>query len=177
MRVAALTALLALAAVSAWWFGRPPEAAPVDPVVTLVDRGSDTITVHVAGAVAQPGLVSLPIGARVADAVAAAGGATVDADLAALNLAAAVGDEQQVVVPRESDGAGSVGTETDGRVRINLASATEIEQLPGVGPVLAARIVAHREAFGPFATVEDLLDVSGIGEAKLASMREAVVVP
>ena len=98
------------------------------------------------------------------------------ADLRKLNLAAGLADGQQVVVPGSAEGRDPAAVD-DGRVRVNTASVSDLEQLPGVGPVLAARIAAHREENGPFSTVEDLLDVSGIGEAKLASLRDAVVLP
>lgn len=177
MRFVALAGLIALAAAAAWWFGAPPQLPPAAPQVGIVEAAAEPITVHVAGEVVRPGLVGLPAGSRVADAVAAAGGATTKANLTALNLASLVVDEQQIVVPGSSEAEAASGAPGDGRVRINQASASDIEQLPGVGPVLAARIVAHRESFGPFTVVEDLLDVSGIGEAKLATLRDSVVVP
>jgi competence protein ComEA len=135
-----------------------------------------TITVHVSGAVAAPGLVSLSSGSRVADAVLAAGGALPGADLGSLNLAAPLVDGQQLVVPHQMPADGAA-VASDGRVRINTADATALEALPGVGPVLAQRIVAHREAHGAFSTVEDLLEVPGIGESKLAALRDSVIVP
>ena len=176
-RIAGLGLLTFLVVGGAWWFGRAPqtEPFPVPAGVTKVD--SESITVHVAGAVQAPGLVQLPAESRVADAVAAAGGATAEAKLGALNLAGVLIDEQQVIVPSVGTEQGATMVESDGRVRLNGASASEIETLPGVGPVLAERIVAHRDAFGPFGEIEDLLDVSGIGEAKLAALREHVVVP
>jgi competence protein ComEA len=162
-------------AASAGFFfaGRSPESPPVS-----IDRGptpAAELTVHVAGAVAFPGLVVVPAGSRVADAVAGAGGALPDADLGALNLAAPLSDGQHLIVP----GASLTGeaAAADGRVRINVADGTELQRLPGVGPVLAERIVEHRDRYGPFEDVEDLLDVAGIGEGKLAALREAVLVP
>lgn len=137
---------------------------------------SATLTVHVSGMVGRPGLVSLPPGARIADAIAAAGGALPGADLRALNLAATVADGQQLVVPDQSPGDAWLAP-ADGRVRVNTADRSALESLPGVGPVLAGRIVEYRERNGPFAVVEDLLDVPGIGEAKLAGMRDSVIVP
>jgi competence protein ComEA len=139
----------------------------------------ESITVHIAGAVRSPGLVTLPAGDRVAHAVAAAGGALPVADLSLLNLAAALDDGDQVTVPvKGAPIAGRAGTTTDddeGLVDVNQGSATDLEALPGVGPVLAERIFEYREEHGPFATVEDLLDVPGIGEAKLAALREALI--
>jgi competence protein ComEA len=149
----------------------PPPLVDAGP--TIVE--SDMVAVHVSGAVVRPGLVMVPGGARVADAVAAAGGATADADLARTNLAAPVRDGEHVVVASDWDDA-NVRTEPDG-IDLNTASVGELEALPGVGPVLAERIVAFRNRHGPFATVEDLLDVPGIGEAKLTQMREAIAAP
>ena len=110
-----------------------------------------------------------------ADAIAEAGGATGAARLVGLNLAALVSDGEQIVVPVEGDD--SPAGVHDGKVAVNRASVEELQQLPGVGVVLAERIAQHREAFGSFATVEDLLDVTGIGEAKLDGMRDAILLP
>lgn len=140
------------------------------------------LVVHVAGAVARPGVVHLTVGDRVADALAAAGGTAVGADLDALNLARPLVDGEQVVVPLEGvDGdaaaggaAATTGLLPDGRVDLNSATAAQLEELPGVGPVLAGRIVAHREANGPFSEAAALREVSGIGEATWASLRDLV---
>ncbi len=137
------------------------------------------ITVHVAGHVTKPGLVELPEGSRVADAVAAAGGLLPGARADLINLAALVVDGQQIVV----SGPGGDSTSPAGRrcrarkVHLNLATAADLDALPGVGPVIADRIVSYREENGPFEAVEDLLDVPGIGEAKLADLRDHVQVP
>ena len=161
------------------WFGMPSGAVP-DPVAELAvpDAVADPgrIAVHVSGAVVDPALVDLPGGSRVADAVAAAGGAAAGADLASLNLASPVRDGDHVVVPLHGV-AVAPSVNADGDVDLNRAEATDLERLPGVGPVLAQRIVDHRESNGPFRSVEDLLDVPGIGEAKLAQMREAIASP
>lgn len=143
--------------------------------VVTVPRPAGLLTIHVSGAVTRPGLVSLEEGARIADAILAAGGAREDALLTALNLAATVVNGQQLVVP--AGPTGSAASHQDGRVAINTADAVALEVLPGVGPVLAQRIIEHRERHGPFTVVEDLLDVPGIGEAKLAALREMVLVP
>ena len=165
-------AVLAVAGLAGWWFGAAP--APPPPIQMAVTASTDIITVHVAGAVAAPGLVEVPAGSRVADAVAAAGGLLATADSTGLNLAAPVLDGQQVVVRH----AGEVGQSLDtGQVRLNTATLADLEAISGVGPVLAARIVEYREANGPYTTIEDLLDVPGIGESKLAAMRDDVVVP
>lgn len=152
-----------------------PASREAPPLEIVAGRAERQVTVHVSGAVARPGLVVLHQDARVADAIVAAGGATGDAVLGSLNLAATVGDGTLLVVPSQSvDGVGSVG---DGLVRLNVATATDLQVLPGVGPVLAERIVAYRESVGSFGAVEDLLDVPGIGEAKLAAIRDLVLVP
>lgn len=184
--VAGLALAVALAAGA--WFGRPP--APfvepaVEPVVALpatVGTGAaGRLTVHVSGAVVSSGLVALPAGSRVADAIAAAGGAAADADLAAVNLASPLVDGSQVIVPargaaRDRGGAGPPGA-GPGPVPLNSATVDELQELPGIGPVTAGRIVAHREAHGPFGAVEDLLDVPGIGETRLAALRDLVAAP
>lgn len=134
------------------------------------------IDVHVAGWVNHPGVVTVAEGSIVADAIAAAGGMRPGANAEAINLAAPVSAGQQVVVsgPGDADAPGSVTNTSDGVISLSQASASELETLPGVGPVLAERIVAHREAHGPFESVEGLLEVSGIGESKLASLRDLV---
>lgn len=181
MVAAAVVALAALA--GAWFGGRPPPALPVAVERTGSPPAGDSspdpvLTVHVSGAVARPGLVEVSPGARVADVIAAAGGALPTADLSVLNLAGPVTDGQQVIV-LEAGGARlrNGGWDSGGKVHLNTADVAQIETLPGVGPVLAARIVAHRDEHGPFRTVEDLLDVPGIGEGKLATLRPEVVVP
>lgn len=172
--IAAGLVVAAAAAAGFWYAGRTPSPPPLE-----VGPGAETrrvVTVHVAGAVRSPGVVEVPAGSRVGDAIAAAGGALPVADLTRVNLAASLADGQQLVVP-DGSAAGPAADAGDGRVRLNVAGAAELETLPGVGPVLAERIVAHREENGPFAVVEDLLDVPGIGEAKLAALREVVLVP
>lgn len=173
--------IAALATAGVVFFGMGSGSrVPVPPASTAigpVDRAG--LTAHVSGAVADPGLVRLATGARVADALAAAGGATARADLSAVNLAAPVRDGDQIIVPVSAAGGdGAVPAPgPDGKVRVNRATAAELEALPGVGPVLARRIVEYREAHGSFSEIEDLLDVPGIGEAKLATLRDAAIVP
>ncbi|MFD4991566.1 ComEA family DNA-binding protein [Cellulosimicrobium cellulans] len=142
---------------------------------------SGGVVVHVVGQVAAPGLVTVAADARVADALEAAGGATAEADLAALNLARTVADGEQIVVPRPGEAvpaAGSAppgaGTTAGGAVDLNAADAAALDALPGIGPVLAERIVAWREENGPFTAVDELGEVSGIGPAVLADVRDLV---
>ena len=178
-------AVLGVAGIAGVWAGAPStEPPPVaiarsEPVGTAQSTATTSITVYVAGAVQSPGLVTLQGGDRVAHAVAAAGGALAVADLSAINLAAPVGDGDQVTVPAKGESApirsNPGDADDDGLVDVNYASAADLEALPGVGPVLADRIFEYREEHGPFATVEDLLDVPGIGEGKLAALREALV--
>jgi competence protein ComEA len=166
-----------------------------DPAGTGATVSSAEVVVHVVGAVAAPGVQRLPTGSRVVDAVEAAGGAAPDADLSRVNLAAVLADGQQVVVLRPGeappavigagpsggtgaadDASGAAGAGNGAPVDVNRASAAELEELPGVGPATAEAIIAHREQSGPFATVDDLLDVRGIGEAKLEQLRHRVTV-
>jgi len=168
-----VAATLAAAAFS--YYGQPATNA-VAPRAPAATTDTGRITVHVSGAVASPGLVEVAPSARVADVIAAAGGITADAAPGRVNLAAPVRDGEQIVVPSAS-APDEVPAAADGRVRLNTADAAELEQIPGVGPVLAGRIIAARDSAGGFATVEDLLDVAGIGEAKLAALRDHVVVP
>lgn len=182
--------MVAATAVAAGvWFGRGV-AVPRDgksiPTFTQATSSSEVteraggIVVHVAGWVESPGLVQLADGARVGDALAAAGGVRSGASLGAVNLAQLLSDGEQVFVPGPDQpapvGETAAGGD-DGVVHLNTAGVEELERLPGVGPVLAERILTHRDEMGPFETVEDLLEVSGIGEAKLASIRDLVAVP
>lgn len=168
LAVAAVAAAIVVLAALAW-----PGAPDPPPLVMASPTTAEQATVHVSGEVADPGLVTVARGSRVADAIAAAGGATPDARLDGVNLAAPVVDGMHLLVP----GPGGEQTSEGGAVRLNTASVSDIETLPGVGPVLAQRIADFRDENGPFASVEDLLDVAGIGEAKLAALRDAVLVP
>ena len=155
------------------------EAEPEKPEVIVVD---------VAGAVGAPSLVTLRADSRVGDAIEAAGGFAADADAARVNRAAKLQDGQQVYVPRvgEASGSGAVvpdvgvsaqGAATaDGPVNINLASESDLDELPGVGPSTARAIVEDREANGPFSTIEDLMRVSGIGEKKFEKLKSSICV-
>ncbi|MDO7867211.1 ComEA family DNA-binding protein [Nocardioides jiangxiensis] len=135
------------------------------------------VVVHVAGKVRHPGIVVLDAGARVVDAVRAAGGARPGVDLAGVNLARLLVDGEQILVgtgaPATAAAPGAVagaGEGAPGMVNINTATESELEELPGVGPVTAAAIVAFRQEHGAFTSVDQLLDVSGIGEATLAQI-------
>ena len=141
------------------------------------------LVVHVVGAVRRPGLYRLVHGARIADAVRRAGGATRRADLSLVNLAAQVSDGSQVVVPRREvvdagaateAGQSSVGGAAGGPVHLNTATLDELDALPGVGPVTAQKILDYREQHGAFSSVDDLDAIPGIGPARLEQLRELV---
>jgi len=158
----------------------PEAVAPIEPVRHA--RRRPLLVVHVVGAVRRPGLYRLRDGARVADAVARAGGAIRGAELAALNLAAPLVDGVQILVPaRAPEATAGTGSapETGAVVpapKPSLSSATieQLDELPGVGPVTAHRIVDYRTAHGPFATVDDLDAVPGIGPTRIEQLRDLV---
>jgi competence protein ComEA len=155
---------------------RTPAPVPVEIVeATPEPTPPPLIVVDVEGAVARPGVVRLPSGARVADALAAAGGTTPDADPAGLNKAAALRDGARVYVPRygETPPAGSIGSESERRVDINHASAAELESLPGIGPSTAARIVRAREQ-RPFAKIDELQTRGLVTARVLTDIRDLV---
>lgn len=159
---------------------RPPTAGPA-PIATQWPDPAQVgeparFVVHVSGWVVAPGLVEVAEGALLVDAIAAAGGAREGARLDLVNLAGLLSPGDRVDIPGPGAPEGPAGSTeaAGGLVPLNRADASTLESLPGVGPVLAQRIVAHREAHGPFQVVEDLLDVPGIGEAKLAAIRDLV---
>jgi competence protein ComEA len=199
-----LTGLLAALLLAGWtWLQRPEVApAPEPAVVPAVEDGGDgtavggaaqvaeaagaaevaeadgTVVVSVVGLVVSPGLVTLPEGARVADAVAAAGGLLPEADPASVNLAAVVSDGQQVAVglpgavaPASGPAGGAAPA---GPLDLNSATVADLDALPGIGPVLAQRIVDHREQHGRFTSVEQLDDVPGIGPAVYGELADLV---
>jgi competence protein ComEA len=148
--------------------------ATSQPAALVPERAgaAPKLVVHVAGAVRRPGLYRLDEGKRVADAVARAGGATAPADTAAINLAAPLADGMQVVVP--SRVAGAPGKAAAGRVSLNSASISDLDALPGIGPVTAQKIVDHRSANGGFRSVDDLDAIPGIGPSRIEQLRELV---
>ena len=174
--------------------GKPTMGSAVGPGDLSASSGS--IVVHVIGAVSRPGVVTLPPGSRVTDAINAVGGASAEADTQQLNLARVLSDGEQIRVPRigevlpdpapQPGGAASPSARNapgkpgdsgaSGTININTATASELEKLPGIGPALAQRIVEYRDSHGPFASVDSLTDVPGIGKAKLEGLREQATV-
>jgi competence protein ComEA len=168
-----------------------PEKAPRTsaladgPATTTTTGAGGMVVVHVAGDVAKPGVVRVAAGARVVDAIEAAGGGLPDADLDRLNLAAKVADGQRVAVakigapaPVEAAAGAAPGdpSTASGPVNLNSATQAELEELPGIGPSLAAAIVAEREKRGGFHDVAELQDVRGIGERRYADIKDLVAV-
>lgn len=155
----------------------PVESVPVDVEQSRDAAPEDRVYVHVAGAVAAPGLYVLGESARVVDAIAAAGGFAPDADRGAVNLARPLSDGEQLVVPVVGEApAPSSGSGGEGRVNLNTADAAALDTLPRIGPAMAERIIAWREQNGGFTSVEDLLAVPGIGDKMLEALRELVTV-
>jgi competence protein ComEA len=207
-----VVALLAAVAVAGWSWATRPEVSPVGAAagaVTSAGAPSSTstgsaavpaastgqpaassgaqpqqIVVAVVGQVASPGLVTLPAGARVADALAAAGGLLPEADPASVNAAAVLADGQQVAVgvpgagaaPGGAAPAGSAEAGSGGLLDLNRAGLADLDALPGIGPVLAQRILDHRTEHGPFTSVDQLDDVSGIGPSLFADIAPLVTV-
>jgi competence protein ComEA len=174
----------------------------VSPVATATIERNGVLIVHVTGAVQKPGVYRLQISARVIDAVTAAGGATKTADLERINLAQTLIDTEQIFVPSRTSSrprttvaprlqpsrttvplnipgaaapdAAPSETSNDGRININSATAQQLDTLPGVGPTTAKAIVSYRSQKGPFSSVDDLLNVPGIGPAKFAAMKSKI---
>lgn len=203
---------LAVVAVAAcvllvWWLlaGRPRTSEPVAPLAitsssassaqpasstpaagSTADPQAGVLIVDVVGKVRRPGIVTLPRGSRVYEAVEAAGGLRGRVDTTALNMARELTDGEQVLVglaavdtsgaPASGASSSSAPATPGARIDLNTATAEQLDTLPGVGPVTARAILAWRDANGRFGSVDDLLDVKGIGEATLAELRDLVVV-
>jgi len=162
--------------------GAPGSHAPA-PAASASPSSAAVLVVDVAGWIRHPGVYEFEEGARVIDAIDAAGGARTGAMLDSLNLAAPLTDGSQILVPKEGEqgeapapGASGSGAAPGELINVNTASATELEALPGVGEVIAQAIVDYRTENGPFTSVDQLLDVSGIGDATLENIRELVTV-
>lgn len=186
-----LAAILLLAAAVTFFRGRGGEASPPAPIVTssavidgvggVLPAQDAPLVVYVTGAVKQPGVYQLAQGKRVVDAIQKAGGVTAKADAITVNLAALLIDGEQVIVPEAfTPGAGAAPTgagpapATSGVVHLNSADVTALDALPGVGPATAQRILDWRDAHGGFKTVDDLMEVPGIGPSKFEALRDFV---
>ena len=196
--VSGLLAILVVAGHRLAQTGTASSSEVVAPLESLSEgdggsarRARDALVVHVVGAVRRPGLLRLKEGARVADAVSRAGGATPAADLAGLNLAALVVDGTQIFVPPRAEiadagsataggddaaGASGGGSAAGSGRKLSLGTATaeELDELPGVGPVTAQNILDYRQEHGPFGSVDDLDAVPGIGPARIEQLRDLV---
>ena len=157
----------------------PPSGAAASPVASA-SSAANTIVVDVVGAVHKPGVYDFPQGARVMDAVRAAGGLLPDAEAQAINLARPLVDGEQIVVPKKGEGpvgaAGASAQQPGGKLNINSATEADFDGLPGIGPVLAQKIVAYRDQHGPFHTIQDLMKVSGVGPKKFDSLQDLITV-
>jgi competence protein ComEA len=180
----ALLAVLVVGMAVGGYFILRPSARPVAEFQAAEEEAGESgkegqlqLTVHVSGAVKYPGVVLLEKDDRVMDAIEAAGGPLPEADLEKLNLAQIVQDGQKIAVPVK----GESGTQSDpgqgeekGKVNLNTADQKGLEELPGIGPTLAERIIAYREKKGGFRSVDELKQVSGIGEKKFAEIRDMI---
>jgi competence protein ComEA len=180
-----LVALALVGGAGLWYVRSLPRPVEVraGPVAAHPSPTPATLFVHVAGWVRRPGVYELREGDRVIDAIDRAGGPKKGAELGGLNLAALLVDAQQVLVPRSAPAAApgetvptAEGESGTALVNVNVASAEELETLPGIGEVLAATIIQYREENGPFTSVDQLIEVSGIGEVTLEEIRELVTV-
>lgn len=183
--LAAIAAVAVVLALAAWGRGRPAIAPPATmSPAEITPTGSATVAVvlvHIAGAVRAPGLYEFTAGARVADAVRAAGGPRRSADLDALNLAELLVDGSKLEVPVRGAPSSALSVPTTpalvpgaipgAAIDLNSADQAALETVPGLGPVKAGAILAHRDQIGGFTSIEQLLDVTGIGPATLESIR------
>jgi len=146
-----------------------PDAVTNPPSTAMPAPAAVALVVHVAGDVQNPGVFALPLGSRVIDAIDAAGGVLAGADTTTVNLARLIEDGEQIVV-------GRTALQTSALLDLNTATIEELDRLPGVGPVIAQRIVAWRTEHGRFRTIDQLKDVSGVGAATFASLRKLIAV-
>lgn len=179
-RIVAAVVLLTLALVlGPRLLDRGGSAAAIPPLRTAPRAPAARqalLVVDVAGAVHRPGLHRLAQGSRIADALAAAGGATAKADVALVNLAAPLADGEQVLVPSRGTAAAAPGAPSaSAPLDLNTATAEQLDALPGIGPATAAKIVSFRQAHGPFRSVNELDAVPGIGPARIDQLKGLVL--
>lgn len=179
LKVLTAAAAVVVLGAGAWaWFSRPQ---PIQVAPALIAASADArpqsgvLVVAVAGRVRKPGLVRLKADSRVADAIEAAGGALPGTDLSTVNLARKVADGELITIGAPA-APGTAAAEQGGKLNLNTATAAQLDKLPGVGPVLAERIVAYRDSKGGFRSVGELRQVDGIGDAKYAELKDLVVV-
>lgn len=176
--------VLALAVLGGTMYGYYSEqqAIALDEGTSAKVETPRSITVYVTGEVKKPGLVTLTEGKRVADAVNAVGGVIETADIDRINMAAFLEDGMQVRVPARVGGDAerpknaTNGKNAEGQINLNTASEKELQELPGIGPAMSARIIEYRETNGNFQTIEDLKKVRGIGNAKFEKLKDKVTV-
>lgn len=144
------------------------------PTITFIATPTSQIAVDVRGAVSTPGIVYLDPGSRLIDVIDSSGGMSSNADQSLVNLSSRVMDGQMIVIPTQS--AGEVPINTSGLININSASIEELKQLPGIGDVLAQRIIVYREYNGPFQTTEDIGEVEGISSSLVESLRPYITI-
>lgn len=141
------------------------------PEITFAAPPSVVAVVDVRGAIATPGVVIIQPGDRLIDVIDQSGGLSTEADVNLVNLSSRVSDGQMIVIPTQISGGSSPGS---GLININTASVTELDQLPGIGAVRAEQIIAHRQAHGPFQSVDDLVNVDGISPGLLETLRPLI---
>ena len=173
-RALAGVALLAVA-ISGFYIFKPHKADAITPVVTSI-VAPPMLVIDVQGEVKTPGVYELPINSRVTDAIKAAGGAKVSADLSYINQARMIKDGEQIYIDRKSSGISTSrkNSSVTGIININRATAKELDKLPGIGPVIASRIVEYRKINGSFQTIEDLKKVQGIGASTLEKFKSKI---
>ncbi len=173
---AAISLLSVAVGLVLWWQGRPVELElqPAEVVVTEIQSPVATIFVHVVGDVAKAGVYELAAGSRVVDAIAAAGGPLRAAKLINLNLARVLFDGEQIIVGNHQLQPNS--SSQLGKVNLNLATSSQLDQLPGIGPVIAARILQHRDENGPFRQISDIQQVAGIGDVIYSKIKDQISV-
>ncbi len=180
--IGVVVAVIVVGALALWARSAPAQIAPpatlTAPSIASSPSAAVGVLIHVAGAVHDPGVYQLPAGARVADAVEAAGGPLRSANVDALNLAELLADGMKIEVPRRGQEAPPLSSSAPSPVQtvvdLNTADQIALETIPGIGPVTALAILQHRQEIGGFTSIDELLDVDGIGPATLESIRPYV---